>query len=130
MIYPTIKDALRLHDMVIESTGGGKGVRDLGLLESALARPLTAYASVELYPTLWEKAGALTHGVIKNHPFVDGNKRTAMVIGVTFLLMNGYFLNVSQDEFEQTALAAAEGRLTPADLAAWFERNSMADEQV
>lgn len=117
MIYPTLKDALRLHDMVIAATGGPNGVRDVGLLESALARPVTAFAGVELYPTLWEKAGALTHGVIKNHPFVDGNKRTAMVLGVTFLLMNGYMLEVSQDEFEATGLAAAEGRLTPGDLA-------------
>lgn len=126
MIYPSLDHALRLHEMVISSTGGASGIRDQGLLESAVARPLAAYAEVELYPTLWEKAGALTHGVMRNHPFLDGNKRTAMVIGVTFLLMNGFFLDVSQDEFESTALATAEGKLGPGDLARWFAENCKA----
>lgn len=80
MIYPSVDDALRLHEMVTQATGGAAGLRDIGLLESALARPMTSFASVELYPTVWEKAGALTHGVAKNHPLVDGNKRTAMVL--------------------------------------------------
>lgn len=123
MIYPSLEDALRLHEMVIQATGGASGVRDVGLLESALARPMSSYAGLELYPTVWEKAGALVHGIIRNHPFVDGNKRTAIVMGATFLLMNGYWLEVSQDEFEATGLAAAEGTLSPADLAKWFEQN-------
>ena len=127
MIYPSVDDALRLHAMVLRATGGASGVRDMGLLEAAMARPLGAYAGIELYATIWEKAGALTHGIARNHPFVDGNKRTALVVGVTFLLLNGHWLEVSQDEMEAVGLGVAEGALTPADIAKWFEQNSRPD---
>jgi len=125
MIYPSVDDALRIHEILLQATGGAAGLRDLGL--SALARPATAYAGIELYPTLWDKAGASAHGIAQNHPFVDGNKRTAMVVGVTFLVMNGYWLEVSQDEFEAVGLAVAEGKLGPSDLTAWFAQNSRPD---
>lgn len=129
MTYPSVEDALGLHEMLLQVTGGAPGVRDWGLLESALARPVSSYAGIELYPTVWDKAGALTHGIARNHPFVDGNKRTAMVVGVTFLVMSGYWLDVSQDEFEMVGLGVAEGRLSPSDLALWFEKNSRPDTQ-
>ncbi len=125
MTYPTPDDAVHLHRIVLKATGGAPGIRDLGLLESALARPLSSYEGVEFYPTLWSKTGALTHGIMRNHPFVDGNKRTAMVLALTFLLLNGYFLDVSQEEFEATALATADGSLGPSELANWFERNAV-----
>lgn len=127
MIYPTVDDALRIHEMLLQATGGAPGVREMGLLESALARPITSYSGIELYPTVWDKAGALTHGIARNHPFVDGNNRTAMVVGVSFLLMNGYWLEVSQDEFERVGLDVAEGKRSPSDLANWFEKNSRPD---
>jgi death-on-curing protein len=122
--YLTIEEVLLLHARLIQRTGGGGGVRDVGLLESALARPRAAFEDRDLYPGLWNKAAALMQSLIKNHPFVDGNKRTALTATGLFLELNGYMLTASNDEAARFALQAAAGDVDVAAMAAWIESHS------
>lgn len=98
--------------------GGGEGVRDQALLESAMARPqnLAAYGS----PDAADLAAAYAYGIARNHPFVDGNKRTAAVVSETFLIINGYWLDATDAELVVTFLALAAGELSESELADWF----------
>jgi len=117
------RDALALHSRLLALYGGAPGVRDAGLLESALARPrhLHAYAD---NPDLIELAAAYKAGIIHNHPFVDGNKRTGFVVGVLFLEMNGYRLTASEEDATKAVLGLAEGTLDEASFLAWLRANS------
>ncbi len=94
--YPSLSEVVELHNVLIEKFGGKKGVRDLGLLESALWRPQTGY-----YKTLSLEAAALLQSLTQNHPFIDGNKRVAFTTTAIFLRMNGYKLTVTADEGER-----------------------------
>lgn len=102
--------------------GGPAGVRDLGLLESALARPKNLFAYAESPPTLAQLAAAYAKGVVANHPFVDGNKRTAFTVSVTFLRLNGRRLTASKEDRVLTFWSLAAGSLSEEQLADWFER--------
>jgi len=115
------KTVLAIHEEQIREHGGGSGVRDAGLLESALARPknLAAYGE----PDLAELAAAYAFGIARNHPFVDGNKRTAFVTAGTFLIRNGAALDVAEAEAVVVFTDLAAGRLTEAELAAWYRRH-------
>ncbi len=104
MKYLTSKDILLLHNIAIDEFGGSHGLRDLGLLESAVARPRSTFGGEELYPTIFLKAGALVHSLLMNHQFVDGNKRTAMFSVMTFLELNGYEFLATQKEVVGIAL--------------------------
>lgn len=110
--------ALAVHAEQITEHGGGEGVRDPNLVESALARSqnLVAYGD----PDAAALAATYAYGIARNHPFVDGNKRTAAVISETFLLLNGYTLVASDAELVIAFLALAAGELSEAELAAWF----------
>ena len=109
---------LAMHARQLAEHGGGSGIRDLGLLESALQRPQNklAYGT----PVIADAAAAYAYGIAKNHPFVDGNKRTALVASRTFLLYNGYQVTASKEDKLKTFIALAEGSLSEDDLAAWF----------
>lgn len=122
--YLTLEEVLLLHARLIQRTGGSGGVRDVGLLESALARPRATSGGEDLYPDLWHKAAALMHSLIKNHPFVDGNKRTALTATGLFLELNGYMLTASNDEAARFALQAAVGDVDVEAMAAWIESHS------
>ena len=98
MRYLTLNEVLELHRCIIERFGGSIGMLDLGALESALAQPRTTFGGVELYPTIVEKASALGFSLIKNHPFVDGNKRTGHAAMETYLILNGFEIDASVDE--------------------------------
>lgn len=98
MIYLNAEQVLFIHARVVSATGGSHGVRDLGLLQSALARPSAAFEGNEMYPDVFSKAAALMHSLIKNHPFLDGNKRTSIVCAGIFLRLNGWKLTVPQDD--------------------------------
>jgi len=124
MMWPTVQDVLAAHELVLQATGGAPGVRDRGALESALHRPLATFDGIELYPGLAQKAAALFESLICNHPFVDGNKRTAVVVTFTAMRINGLSLVVSQDDAVETAIAVATGRLNLAALAQWFSAHS------
>ena len=110
--------ALAAHNEQLAEHGGAEGVRDLNMLESALARPLNLLAYGE--PDAAELAASYAFGIARNHPFVDGNKRTAVVVSETFLQLNGYVLGCDDVEMVQTFLALAAGELSVEQLAAWF----------
>jgi len=112
--------AIAIHRRQIAEHGGGDGVRDMGLSQSALARPQNAYHYHKVV-SLARLAAAYAYGIAKNHPFIDGNKRTAYVVARLFLIKNGYDINASREEKYLTVLSLAEGRLTEEELAAWFE---------
>ena len=100
--------------------GGPEGVRDLGLLESALARPRNLFVYSGQTPSLAQLAAAHAKGIIANHPFVDGNMRTAFTASVTFLRLNGLQLTASKEDRVLTFWSLAAGEITEAGLAAWF----------
>lgn len=111
---------LAVHDRQLAEHGGSAGVRDEGLLESALARPQQLHAYGNPAPDLADLAAALAYGFARNHPFVDGNKRTAHVAYRTFLALNGAELVATDEEKYVAMLALAEGRLAERDFAAWL----------
>ncbi len=112
------RDVLAIHQQLLDLHGGAPGVRDEGLLESALARlqQQFAYAS----PNIVEMAAAYTAGIVRNHPFMDGNKRSGFVAGVLFLEMNGYAFTASEAEAAQAVLELAAGTIDPDGFAAFL----------
>jgi death-on-curing protein len=114
-------EAFLLHAWLIERTGGSGGLRDVGLLESALARPQATFGQDDLYPDLWSKAAALMHSLIRNHLFVDGNKRTALAATGIFLELNGYALTASNEAVLEFVRQVAVGGMALAEMAAWLE---------
>ena len=121
--WVTARIATAIHDEAIYEFGGLAGIRDYGLLESALDRPrnLLAY---ERGSSIFELAASLCFGVAKNHPFNDGNKRTALLSTRAFLYLNGKVLEPAQQEEVATMLAVADGSLNELQLAAWLRLNS------
>lgn len=115
---------LAMHKRQIAEHGGGGGVRDLGLLESALARPQNI-AVYEPDADIARLAAAYAFGIAKNHPFVDGNKRTSLVACRTFLILNGYQLDASPTDKYLTFLSLAEGTLSEEELAEWLREKAV-----
>jgi death-on-curing protein len=115
-----------IHKRQLAEHGGATGIRDAGLLQSALARPkhLSAYAGREV--ALARLAAAYAFGIVRNHPFVDGNKRTGFVVSMLFLRMNGYVVAASQEEKYQAFIALADGRLDEDGLGAWLGSRAQA----
>ena len=112
------RDALAIHDRQIAEHGGISGVRDSNLLESALARPVNQWSFGVDDPAAL--AAAYAYGVARNHPFADGNKRTAWVLARLFLALNGHVLSFDQQDATQTVLRLAAGELSEDELTAWF----------
>ena len=123
MTYLTIEQVLFLHARLIEETGGRHGVRELNLLASAVARPKATFGG-ELYPDLFVKAAALIDSLIRNHPFVDGNKRTGIASGALFLVQNGRRLTAINSELELFTRQIAESKSDISEIAAWLETHS------
>ncbi|MGH7841049.1 MAG: type II toxin-antitoxin system death-on-curing family toxin [Candidatus Binataceae bacterium] len=119
------RDVLALHDRLLALDGGAAGLRDSNLLKSALARPgqLQAYGD---QPDVIDLAAAYSAGIVRNHPFVDGNKRTGFIVGVLFLEINGYRFIASEADATQAVLALAAGALDEAAFAAWMRANTRA----
>jgi death-on-curing protein len=115
-----------MHARLIQCTGGSGGVRDMGLLESALARPQATFEGEDLYPDLWDKAADLMESLIKNHPFVDGNKRSALTAVGLFLELNGYTLTASNEEVLEFTQRAAVGEVNIESMAVWLKAHSQA----
>ena len=118
--------ALAMHDRQLAEHGGGSGVRDEGMLDSALARPQQRHTYGDPPPDLAELAAALAFGLARNHPFVDGNKRTAAVACETFILLNDAALEASDDELYPRYLGLAEGSLDEAGFADWLRTKIVA----
>src|SRR6185503_2505113 len=111
-----------IHHRQIAEHGGSEGLRDEGLLSSALAQPQNLLAYGEPPPDLAALAAAYAHGIARNHPFVDGNKRTALVAARTFLLLNAVDLDATQDDKVLTFLALADGAISEEELADWIRK--------
>jgi death-on-curing protein len=116
---------ISLHEEALMMHGGPEGVRDLGLLESALARPKNLFAYSEFPPSLPQLAASYAKGIVANHPFVDGNKRTAFIVSVTFLRLNGLKLTATKEDRVLTFWSLAAGEIDESDLALWFARNAV-----
>jgi death-on-curing protein len=113
---------LAMHEEALKLHGGPEGVRDMGLLESALARPKNLLAYSEQAPSLAKLAAAYAKGIVANHPFVDGNKRTAFTVSVTFLSLNGLRLTAPKEDRVLTFWSLADGSLSEEQLGDWFEQ--------
>ena len=111
-------DALAIHDRQLAEHGGGTGIRDIGMLESALGRPVNQWHYGEDDPAAL--AAAYAFGVARNHPFIDGNKRTTWVLARLFLALNGYKITFTAQEAISIVLALAAGDLSEVELADWF----------
>jgi death-on-curing protein len=109
-----------IHKRQSAEHGGNDGVRDEGLLLSALGRPQNLLAYSEITPDISALAASLAYGIAKNHPFIDGNKRTALVAARTFLLLNGFNIEATQEEKYLNFLKLAEGNLSEEELADWI----------
>ena len=119
--YLTLSEVLALYHGVMKIGGGEEGIRDLGALQSALAQPWMTFGGDYLYPGLAAKAGALVYSLVKNHPFVDGNKRVAHAAMESFLILNGYEIEANVTEQEKVMREVAAGRMGRKDLEAWIE---------
>jgi death-on-curing protein len=117
-------DAVIAHDLELAAHGGSTGIRDAGLLESALARSQNILAYAESAPSLAALAAAYAFGISSNHPFVDGNKRTALLVSFAFLDVNGLEVTASQEDAFLTILGLAAGEISEDQLTLWFERNT------
>jgi len=121
--FLSLREILTLHERIAAGSGGGIGVRDLGLLESAIAQPRQSFDGQDLYPSIIDKAVALGFSLISNHPFVDGNKRVGHAALEVFLVLNGYELEASVDEQERIILAVAAGEMSRDEFSAWVEHH-------
>ena len=120
IIWIDIELALAIHDRQLAEHGGGTGIRDLGMLESALAPPQQTYSYGDPPPDLAELAASLATGLAKNHPFVDGNKRTAAVVCEVFLLLNGAILDATDEDLYAIYYGLAAGTVSEQEFAAWL----------
>jgi death-on-curing protein len=128
MHYLTPEQVLFIHARLIAETGGEHGVRDLGLLRSAVSRPQAVFDGNELYPDIYHKAAALLESLVNNHPFVDGNKRTGITSAVMFLQVNNYSLTASNQELETFVLSIASGEHTVDSIVEWLRLHSKSIE--
>lgn len=124
IIYLTAEQVLFIHARLISETGGAHGVRDLGLLQSAVARPQAAFDGQDLYPDLFSKAAALLESLVGNHAFLDGNKRTAITSAALFLRVNSYRLNADNQQLEAFVLQCAQSLIPLEQIALWLKRHS------
>lgn len=120
MIYLTVEQVLFIHDRLIIETGGSHGVRDLGLLESAVYRPQSIFDGADLYPDLFTIAASLLQSLIQNHPFIDGNKRTGITSTILFLNLNGCQIKLCNNELEQFTIDGATQHPTIVWIASWL----------
>jgi death-on-curing protein len=120
MRYLSLAEILELHEAIIVSTGGARGIRDVGALESAVNQPRLAFDQVDLYPDLVAKAAALCFSLVMNHPFIDGNKRIGHAAMETFLILNGFQIDADVDEQERLILDLAASKLTRKELTFWL----------
>lgn len=116
------REVLEIHAILIEEFGGGNGVRDKELLDSALNRPFQTFDGSELYPSPIDKAAAILESVVKNHPFSDGNKRTGYVLARLFLMDHNLDIHTDQDEKYKFVIAISTGELNFDQIKEWLEK--------
>jgi death-on-curing protein len=119
--FPTLEEVLYFHEVQIALYGGSPGVRDLGLVESALFGAQQTFDGIDLYPNFHEKAAALWHGFVCNHAFVDGNKRIGLMVSHVFLLTNGYALEFTSQQAEMITMRLASSEMDRRELTTLIE---------
>ncbi len=124
MQYLTIEHILQMYALVLLRDGGAEGVRDVGRLEAVVATQHQMVFGEELYQSAHQKAAAIIRGIVGDHPFSDGNKRTAMLSGLTLLELNGYTFTAKQGELEDFAVDVAVKYYSVEEIAAWLEAHS------
>ena len=124
MRYLSPEQVLFIPARLIAETGGEHGIRDLGLLQSAVSRPQAVFEGNELYPDIHQKAAALLESLINNHPFVDGNKRTGITAAAMFLKINNYSITALNQEVETFVLSIASGEQTVESITEWLKTHS------
>ncbi|OGG18491.1 hypothetical protein A2721_01745 [Candidatus Gottesmanbacteria bacterium RIFCSPHIGHO2_01_FULL_47_48] len=122
MYYLSLNDAIRIHDEMVSSYGGTLGIRDEKLLESAVFRCQASFGGEDLYRDIFEKAAAIFHGIIFDHPFIDGNKRAAVACAIEFLERNAQVFIASNDEVVAFPLWVERNRPEIEEIARWFKR--------
>ena len=124
LIFLTVEEILEIHADQIKRYGGRSGLRDLGLLQSAVAVPRSSFGGRYLHGTLFEIAAAYLFHIVQNHPFVDGNKRVGTAAALVFLKMNGIDIAVPNDALVELVLDVAQGKVNKTEIAEFFARNS------
>lgn len=122
MIKLSKEKVLLLHQLIAQKTGGSAGVRDMGLLESAVNNAYATFGGEELYKTKAEKAASLAFSLISNHAFVDGNKRIGVYVMLTYLEAEGIKMTCSNDDVVELGLAVASGKMKYDDILQWINR--------
>ena len=125
MVYLYPKQIIYLHKQIISATGGSHGVRDKGLLESAVYRPQASFGGQDLYLDLFLKVSVLGYSLISNHPFVDGNKRVGFEAMRLMLRLNGYDIKASMNDKFNFVMGIAQGKLNEGDIAVWLENHTL-----
>jgi death-on-curing protein len=126
--YLTLSEVLEVHRQVMAQSGGAEGLMHLSALESALAQPQMTFGGEDLYPTLVDKAAALGYALIKNHPFLDGNKRTGHAAMEVFLILNGDEIRATVDEQEHVILQVAASEIDREEFTMWLRTHVVAKE--
>jgi death-on-curing protein len=124
--FLSLGEVLALHHRILAASGGKPGIRDLGAIASALSQPKVSAGGEDAYPSLLDKAAALGYSLIRNHGFVDGNKRVAHAAIEVFLVLNGFEIRASVDEQERFMLSLASGEIWRDELANWLRSNTKA----
>ena len=123
-VFLTLGEVIEIHGDQIERYGGDPGIRDLSLLQSAIAAPAAGFGGRYLHTDLFEMAAAYLSHITQNHPFVDGNKRTGAVASLVFLSLNDIEIDADEEEFEKNVIGVAEGKIDKAAVAEFFRNNS------
>lgn len=121
----TVQDIYELHIQLKETFILSSGIRDENLLASAVNTPFQTFMGNDLYPSLYDKAAQLCYGIANNHPFIDGNKRTALHSMYVYLIINGFDITASQQEVENLIINVAAGNMTNVELAQWLRNNTI-----
>ena len=126
----TIQDIYELHTQLENTFILSPGIRDKNLLASAVNTPFQTFMGNDLYPSIYDKAAQLCYGIANNHPFTDGNKRTALHSMYVYLIINGYDIIATQQDVENLIINVAAGRMPTAELSKWLQNNTVKIEQL
>lgn len=120
----TFKQILATHERALQKYGGFSGIRDESMLKSAIFRPFATFDGQDLYPDIFLKAGALIQSIVQNHPFVDGNKRTAFISAYNFLALNGILINAAENQVVKFMLAVSNQNLSMDEISSWLKSHT------
>ena len=120
----SVKQAFKIHALAIEAFGGTNGLRDIGALESSLARPFQTFGGEYLYPGIFEKAAAIAESIIINHPFIDGNKRSGYLLMEALLRYEGFRITASDENLYDFVINISTGAISFKDIVEWLKNNT------